>query len=173
MFLRVYAAMVIAVVAPPSQGYHFDNYLIYGMRVTEIQQADSNKSEVSLPSPEAGKSNSSEPQLLGSNRNSDEVIRYGRGTIAVSVTAFVGAYFWTLIFLARRVTNFDLSPFSFLRATIQICLAAFVCVFLRHLYDSVSQVIWQTTSSSQNISPTTSIWLLALASLIGFYPALG
>jgi hypothetical protein len=103
----------------------------------------------------------------------EEIRRYGRGTVAVSVAAFIGAYLWTLIFLARRVTNFDLSPFSFLRATIQICLACFVCIFLRHLYDSVSQVIWQTSASAQNNTPTTSSWLLTLAFLIGFYPALG
>jgi hypothetical protein len=120
---------------------------------------------------QAGGTNSS--QLPATSRyTKKEVEEYGRGTIAVSVAAFVGAYLWTLIFLARRVTNFDLSPFSFLRATIQICLACFVSVFLRHLYDSVSQLVWQT-SSTQSVAPTTSSWLLVLAFLIGFYPALG
>jgi hypothetical protein len=120
---------------------------------------------------QAGGTNAS--QLPASNRYSkQEIEAYGKGTIAVSVAAFVGAYLWTLIFLARRVTNFDLSPFSFLRATIQISLACFVSVFLRHLYDSVSQLVWQT-SSAQSVAPTTSSWLLVLAFLIGFYPALG
>jgi hypothetical protein len=32
--------------------------------------------------------------------------------------------------------------------------------------------VWQT-SSSQSVAPTTSSWLLVLAFLIGFYPALG
>jgi hypothetical protein len=49
-----------------------------------------------------------------------------------------------------------------------------VSVFLRHLYDSLSHLVWETSSaSSQAFTPSTSSWLLALAFMIGFYPALG
>ena len=186
-FAGFYTAMVIAVVGPQPSGYHFDNYLLYGMRAAaDIQPSGdqpvgvtrtgpSGSAQIGAPPPDTdarkGGNDVSRPPTA-ERYTTEEIVRYGRGTIAVSVAAFVGAYLWTLIFLARRVTNFDLSPFSFLRATIQICLASFVCVFLRHLYDSVSQMIWQT-SSSQSVAPTTSSWLLALAFLIGFYSALG
>ena len=141
-FSGFYTAMVVAVVQPQSASeYHFDNYLIYGMRVA----SERNVEPASLPAnirssnPATNASETKAAPTPTDRYTEDEIVRYGRGTIAVSVAAFVGAYLWTLIFLARRVTNFDLSPFSFLRATIQICLACFVCIFLRHLYDSVSQ----------------------------------
>jgi hypothetical protein len=188
-FSGFYVALMITVIVPKSSDYYFDNYLIYGMRAAaEITPLSTVKQPDAVagvqPSGSAGTGTSarnsddrmegnSAPQLPVGGRYTDkEVEQYGKGTIAVSVAAFIGAYLWTLIFLARRVTNFDLSPFSFLRAAIQIALACFVCVFLRHLYDSVSQLVWQT-SSSQSMTPTTSSWLLVLAFLIGFYPALG
>ena len=188
-FTGFYTALLITVIAPQPTDYQFDNYFIYGMhaaaeiaRPSTVKQPDvlagvppSGPNRVSTSPPNSDEQtggNSASQSPLGGRYTTAQVEEYGRGTIAVSVAAFVGSYLWTLIFLARRVTNFDLSPFSFLRATIQICLACFVCVFLRHLYDSVSQMLWQT-SSSQSVAPTTSSWLLVLAFLIGFYPALG
>lgn len=99
----------------------------------------------------------------------DEV--YGHETVAVVVSAFVGAYLWTLIYLGRRVTNYDLTPFSFLRAAIQIALASFVCIALRHLYDALPTLVW--ADDKTHATPSTPSWLLAIAFLIGFYPALG
>src|SRR3954454_7716572 len=113
------------------------------------------------------RANTTGPKLALERYTIDEIERYGKGTIAVSVAAFISSYLWTLIFLGRRVTNFDLSPFSFLRATIQICLACFVCIFLRHLYDSISNAVWQSASPVQNTVPATSSWLLTVAFLIG------
>jgi hypothetical protein len=160
-----YTAIAITVVTQPD---HFDNYLIYGMHAATAEFSG-NKSESEKPGPASHSVSAATSQetTVGEQSSEQKLKSYGRGTIAVSVAGFAGAYLWTLIFLARRVTNFDLSPFSFLRATIQICLAAFVCIFLRHLYDSISQAIWQSTT------PTNSSWLLALAFLVGFYPALG
>jgi hypothetical protein len=198
-FCGFYAALVIAVAkAPDPAVYHFDNYLIYGMHAA-AERKDAPKPnaggslvekrgppEAAPPSESGDAANkpaavppvvpSANPQgravspatVAVEGYTEDELIRYGKGTIAVSVAAFVGSYLWTLIFLARRVTNFDLSPFSFLRATIQICLATFVCIFLRHFYDSFYQLVWPNGQL-----PATSSWLLALAFLVGFYPALG
>jgi len=184
-FAGFYTALFITVLPPQSPDNDFDNYLIYGMRAAaEITPSSNDKqahegagsspnSAAISPTNDAKSGGDNASQLPANNRyTKEEVKEYGRGTIAVSVAAFVGAYLWTLIFLARRVTNFDLSPFSFLRATIQISLASFIAVFLRHLYDSVSQLLWQT-SSPQSVAPTTSSWLLVVAFLIGFYPALG
>ena len=177
-FSGFYTAVALSVISP-AKGYHFDNYMIYGMYAAEtispvqaIPLPDQAANQTTAP---AGSTN---PEVRApASRKSytpEEIQRYGRGTIAVSVAAFLGSYLWTLIYLARRVTNFDLSPFSFLRATIQICLACFVSIFLRHLYDSLPQLVWDTTSQSPpSSSPATSSWLLVMAFLVGFYPALG
>jgi hypothetical protein len=173
-FAGFYTTIALTVLTPVTWA-HFDNYLIYGLYAA-VETLEPPRAG---PLPDQDTSTSSPP---ASNRSpgvhkiytKEQIERYGRGTISVIVAAFLGAYLWTLIYLARRVTNFDLSPFSFLRATIQICLACFVCVFLRHLHDSLSQLVWETSSaSSQAFTPSTSSWLLALAFMIGFYPALG
>src|SRR6202022_3546991 len=52
-------------------------------------------------------------------------------------------------------------------------LSLFCLYFFRHLYDALPQMLWNTSSSSGTSIPETSSWLLALAFLIGFYPALG
>jgi len=196
-----YTAMMVRVVDIDNPD-HFDNYLIYGMRVAGDAASPAGKlspggastdapastgarpgaTSVDEAPPIAGAAPTSQQTGLSSGIGATSTAvadrknglrEYGRGTIAVSVAGFIGAYLWTLIFLARRVTNFDLSPFSFLRATIQICLACFVCIFLRHLYDSISYAVWQSASPMQNTVPATSSWLLTVAFLIGFYPALG
>src|ERR1700737_2099529 len=166
--------------------YPFGNYLLYGMYagvdivgpkgvaiVGPKQSTTGNETTTTSP---PGTNDKLPPEVRSSaSRRTytvDEIRQYERGTMAVLVAAFLGSYLWTLIYLARRVTNFDLSPFSFLRATIQISLACFVSIFFRHLYDALPQMLWNT-SSSQSVAPTTSSWLLALAFLIGFYPALG
>lgn len=193
-FAGFYTAILISPLVPVSDSKreHFDNYLIYGMWVSNTDP------DIKLDTPVAPPSTPAAPvsgTAGAQQRTSDpagavkalpqadkpqpdpaprqKMNRYGRGTIAVSVAAFLGAYLWSLIYLARRVTNFDLSPFSFLRATIQICLACFVCIFIRHFYDAVSQLVWDTTNGSRTNTPANGSWILALAFLIGFYPALG
>jgi hypothetical protein len=171
-----YTAFALAV-RSPAPGYQFDNYTIYGMHAAEAislpqDKLTPSKAETRTGAP-AGSAGSEGTEAAKQKLfTPDQLLRYGQGTISVSVAAFLGSYLWTLIYLARRVTNFDLSPFSFLRATIQICLACFVSIFLRHLYDSLPQLVWD--ASSPNVpAPATASWLLALAFLIGFYPALG
>jgi hypothetical protein len=46
--------------------------------------------------------------------------------------AFLGAYIWTVQYLIRRISNFDLSPLSFFLATSHILLALFVTAAIWH-----------------------------------------
>ena len=72
---------------------------------------------------------------------------------------FLGAYLWTIFYLIKRVSNFDLSPLSFLRTSAQIIFAAFV-----------SAAVWHTGDAllGDKFVPTA-----ALAFLIGWFPDLG
>ncbi len=45
---------------------------------------------------------------------------------------FLGGYIWTINYLIKRVSNFDLSPLSFLRASAHILFGAFVSAVLWH-----------------------------------------
>lgn len=72
---------------------------------------------------------------------------------------FLGAYLWTIFYLIKRVSNFDLSPLSFLRTSAQIVFAAFV-----------SAAVWHTGDAllGDKFVPTAG-----LAFLIGWFPDLG
>jgi hypothetical protein len=106
---------------------------------------------------------------LGTNTN---IKLYQMQTLSVSWAAFIGAYLWTLIYLARRVTNYDLTAYSFLRSTVQIALACFVAIALRHMYDMLPSI---TVGGATNSGDKDGIksWFLAFSFLVGFYPLLG
>jgi hypothetical protein len=48
------------------------------------------------------------------------------GLLGTLTYAAIGAYVWTITFLVRRISNYDLSPISFFQATVHITLAVFV-----------------------------------------------
>ena len=70
---------------------------------------------------------------------------------------FIGGYIWTVQYLIRRISNFDLSPLSFFRSTVHILFGMFVTGALHG-----SGVL-------DRIGPP---WATILAFLIGFYPTL-
>ena len=77
---------------------------------------------------------------------------------------FLGGYIWTINYLIKRVSNFDLSPLSFLRASAHILFGAFVSAVLWHGINEIyrgSQI-----TSGRGIG-------IALAFLVGFFPELG
>jgi hypothetical protein len=56
-----------------------------------------------------------------------------KGALVGALTfAFLGAYIWTIQYLIRRISNFDLSPLSFFLATAHILLALFVTAAIWH-----------------------------------------
>jgi hypothetical protein len=106
--------------------------------------------------------------LLGAADLTDpEVIAaYQQQSAAIISAAFLGGYVYSLQYFVRRISNFDLSPISFLRASAHIILACFTAVMLRHLYAAGFGTAEAPASGNLN-------WFLALAFVIGFFPTLG
>ena len=50
----------------------------------------------------------------------------GSSPLGVLVYAFLGGYIWTIQYLIRRISNFDLSPISFFQAFLHVAMALFV-----------------------------------------------
>jgi hypothetical protein len=76
---------------------------------------------------------------------------------AAITAGFLGAYLFTLHYLVQRVRNYELSPTSFLIASVSILEACFVVGIARHLM----------------FSDTPSVGFTALAFLLGYFPTLG
>ncbi len=71
--------------------------------------------------------------------------------------SFLGAYIWTVQYLVRRISNFDLAPISFFQSVGHILLSLFTMA-----------TIWQSSIFGE----MPSHLLIALAFLVGFYPTL-
>jgi hypothetical protein len=89
---------------------------------------------------------------LGSADTSSQEPLYGMLTYA-----FLGAYVWTIQYLVRRISNFDLAPISFFQSVGHIMLALFT-----------TAAIWQ----SRIFSEMPQHLLIGLAFLVGFFPTL-
>lgn len=74
---------------------------------------------------------------------------------------FAGGILFSLGYLMRAVTNFELGPLSFLRATTHMLMAAVTVV-----------VLWRAMPAGPGWIPTGTLWFLA-AFLFGFFPDLG
>jgi hypothetical protein len=68
---------------------------------------------------------------------------------------FLGGYIWTIQYLVRRISNFDLAPISFFQCVFRILLGIFVMA-----------TIWQ----SGIFSNFEARWLIAVAFLVGLFP---
>lgn len=91
---------------------------------------------------------------------------YQLQSIAVLTFTFFGAYVWSIDYLVRRISNYDLSPISFLRVTAHIILACITSVTLHHGYMDMAQA---TPASAMG----DRVPELVLAFLVGFFPRLG
>jgi hypothetical protein len=91
-----------------------------------------------------------------------ELAAYQMHTGAAVSAAFLGAYIWGILYLIRRIANYDLSPISFLRVSAQIVLACFTVAIFRHLVDA-----------SGSVDMVEGRVFVGVAFLMGFYPTLG
>jgi hypothetical protein len=87
------------------------------------------------------------PSDLGANRPFGGVLSY----------TFIGSYIWTIQYLIRRISNFDLAPISFFQSIGHILLAIFTMA-----------AIWQ----SQVLAGIGPHALVVIAFLVGFFPTL-
>lgn len=95
-----------------------------------------------------------------------QMVHYQMQTIAALTFTFIGAYIWSIDYLVRRISNYDLSPISFLRVTAHIILACVTSVTLHHGYMDVVSVSPDEVSSDH-------VPELIIAFLVGFFPKLG
>jgi hypothetical protein len=89
---------------------------------------------------------------LGETDNAAALPLYGMLTYS-----FLGAYVWTIQYLIRRISNFDLAPISFFQSVGHILLAQFTMA-----------AIWQ----SRIFAEMPAHLLVGLAFLVGFFPTL-
>ena len=85
----------------------------------------------------------------------------GRQLPGVLTYSFLGAYVWTIQYLIRRISNFDLAPISFFQSVGHILLAEFTMA-----------AIWQSAQSKLFGELQDQHLLIGMAFLVGFYPTL-
>lgn len=89
---------------------------------------------------------------------------YQLKTATVISITFLGAYVWSVIYLLRRIANYDLSPLSFLRISAQILMSCLTVAVIYHLVVSTGVV---------EAGGIGGAGFVAVAFLMGFYPTLG
>lgn len=87
----------------------------------------------------------------------DETLVQGEPLVGVLTYSFLAAYIWTIQYLIRRISNFDLAPISFFQSVGHILLAQFTMA-----------AIWQ----SGVFAEMPARLLVGLAFLVGFFPTL-
>ncbi|MBP2313447.1 hypothetical protein [Azospirillum soli] len=112
------------------------------------------------PTPQTTGQNTGGQATPNGEKANPELANYQKLSGAVLGFAFLGAYVWSLMYLVRRISCFDLSPMSFLRASARIVLACTTALVLRHL------VPIQNSGMASNLIPLTGF-------LVGFFPAAG
>lgn len=87
----------------------------------------------------------------------DNLAAADRPFLGVLSYTFIGSYIWTIQYLIRRISNFDLAPISFFQSLGHILLAVFTMA-----------AIWQSHILAQ-LGPRP---LVIIAFLVGFFPTL-
>lgn len=96
-------------------------------------------------------------------------LAYAHNTAVMLGFAFAGAYLWCVLYLIRRVNNYDLTPYSFLLCGMRILLALAIALTVRHTVFSNAMLPAETGGETG-----IATYLAVLASfLLGFYPAAG
>ena len=79
------------------------------------------------------------------------------GIAGVLTYTFLGGYVWTIQYLIRRISNFDLSPISFFQSFVHLLLGLFTMAAL---------------FQSKLLSDSNPTLMVGLAFLVGFFPSL-
>lgn len=111
--------------------------------------------------------------LRAPSQNFAADIIYAHNTAVMLSFAFAGAYLWCVLYLIRRVNNYDLTPYSFLLCGMRILLALAIALTVRHTI--FTNATLQVATSGEIAGETTFATYLAIlvAFLLGFYPAAG
>lgn len=111
--------------------------------------------------------------LLGLRPGSGDLaadLAYAHNSSVMLGFAFAGAYLWCVLYLIRRVNNYDLTPYSFLLCGMRILLALAIALTIRHTI--FTNAILPDSATATESSIATYLAVLC-AFLLGFYPAAG
>ena len=119
---------------------------------------------------------SAQMTLLGLHQQSGSFaadLAYANNTAVMLGFAFAGAYLWCVLYLIRRVNNYDLTPYSFLLCGMRILLALAIALTIRHTVFTNASL--EVASSGEIAGETgfTTYLAVMVAFLLGFYPAAG
>jgi hypothetical protein len=89
-------------------------------------------------------------------------------TLDVVSVAFLGSYVWSVIYLLRRIANYDLSPLSFLRISAQILMACLSVAVVRHVVFANG-----ANTNESALGGIVGTIFIGAAFIMGFYPRLG
>lgn len=118
------------------------------------------------------------PQATLAGMLSSTFLANPNGTFGGSITyTFIGAYTWSIMYLIRRVSNYDLSPLSFYQCCVHILLAAVVsgAIWHSHVFDYWMQqpsAATKQTDDAKSFGDYIANLRVALALIIGFFPDL-
>ena len=87
----------------------------------------------------------------------DDLMTADRPLLGALTYTFIGSYIWTIQYLVRRISNFDLAPISFFQSIAHILLAVFTMAAIWH---------------SQILASLGAHALVVIAFLVGFFPTL-
>lgn len=85
---------------------------------------------------------------------------YAHNTAVMLGFAFAGAYLWCVLYLIRRVNNYDLTPYSFLLCGMRILLALAIALTIRHTVFTNASLVGEHGSklvveAMENVAPNT------------------
>jgi hypothetical protein len=119
-----------------------------------------------------------EPGMSGGAAGASALI-YAHNSVVMLSFAFAGAYLWCILYLIRRVNNFDLTPYSFLLCGMRILLTLAIALTIRHAifaHDQLPADAAPAVADAGEFKGGTGIgWYAAVmtAFLLGFYPLAG
>ena len=88
-------------------------------------------------------------------------LAYAHNTAVMLGFAFAGAYLWCVLYLIRRVNNYDLTPYSFLLCGMRILLALAIALTIRHTVFTNASLVGEHGSklvaeAMENAAPSTT-----------------
>jgi hypothetical protein len=100
-------------------------------------------------------------------------LAYAHNTAVMLGFAFAGAYLWCVLYLIRRVNNFDLTPYSFLLCGMRILLALAIALTIRHTVFTNASLATEAGGQIAGETGFATYLAVLVAFLLGFYPAAG
>ncbi len=98
---------------------------------------------------------------------------YAHNTAVMLGFAFTGAYLWCVLYLIRRVNNYDLTPYSFLLCGMRILLAVAIALTVRHTIFTNASLVTEAGGAIAGETGFATYLAVLVAFLLGFYPAAG